>query len=885
MTSHPPARAGLSAAIAAALTLFAASETARADEIFSSGQGAANPDAHMNSDADGQPGPQFVAADFTLAGSTIVRSVSWEGTYSSNTPPASGDRFQVVIYDASGPGGGPGIPVSRTLGLSPVRAATGLVESGSDVYAYAANIAPTPLAAGTYWIQVANDTPDNGVDTWSWTLRFGHPGGGAVDHTSHDDAGGGFGAGGTYAPAPQDFGVTVALDDAPIDVVFASGQGDGVPSAHYNSDANPYPGNAPQFVAMDFTLAGATSIRSVAWEGTYSENTPPAADAFQIVFYDTTGPSGGPGAVVAERLGIDPGRSETPWVEGGDAVHGFAATIDPVTLPAGAYWVSICNDTPTNGNDTWSISTRQSAPGGGANDFISHLGSGNGYGAPGSFDPFQLDAGVAFTLAGGAAPNAAPSADAGADQTLEAGAGCEAEVVLSGAGSSDPDGDDLTFAWSGSFGSATGETLAVTLPLGSHEIELTVDDGNGESDTDTVVVTVADTTPPVFDATSPVTLECTDPEGTPGAVPTPSANDACDGPVAVTSDAPALFPLGDTVVTFSATDAAGNSATATMTVTVADTTPPLFGTTTSVTLECADPAGTPGAVPSPEANDSCDGPVGVSSDAPALFPLGDTVVTFTATDAAGNVATTTATVTVVDTTAPLFGATTPITLECTDPAGTPGAVPTPEANDACDGPVAVTSDAPSLFPHGDTVVTFTATDAAGNVATATTTVTVADTTPPIVGSASADPHSLWPANHKMVAVTITLEAGDACTPVDALTIVAAGTSDQPDDPKGKGKHAGDVNGADGFTSPVDISAAFAFDPSSGAFAATIDLRAEREGGGRVYTVSGVVRDASGNEAPFQVQVFVPQSQGSAHACDDHDCDLHACTSACPDHED
>ncbi len=45
--------------------------------------------------------------------------------------------------------------------------------------------------------------------------------------------------------------------------------------------------------------------------------------------------------------------------------------------------------------------------------------------------------------------------------------------------------------------------------------------------------------------------------------------DDIDDVVTVTNDAPSIFPIGDTVVTFSATDAANNTGTATSMVTVA----------------------------------------------------------------------------------------------------------------------------------------------------------------------------------------------------------------------------------------------------------------------------------------------------------------------------
>jgi hypothetical protein len=54
------------------------------------------------------------------------------------------------------------------------------------------------------------------------------------------------------------------------------------------------------------------------------------------------------------------------------------------------------------------------------------------------------------------------------------------------------------------------------------------------------------------------------------------------------------------------------------------------------------------------------------------------------------------------------------------------------ATDNVEGAVAVTNDAPATFALGATVVTFTASDGSGNTGTAQATVTVTDTTPPVV---------------------------------------------------------------------------------------------------------------------------------------------------------
>jgi hypothetical protein len=97
-------------------------------------------------------------------------------------------------------------------------------------------------------------------------------------------------------------------------------------------------------------------------------------------------------------------------------------------------------------------------------------------------------------------PNEPPVADAGEDFSVECTSADGATVALDGTGSSDPDGDGLSFAWSGVFGTAEGAEPEVTLPPGMHAITLAVSDGRGGVAMDEVVVTVEDTTAPVFEA-------------------------------------------------------------------------------------------------------------------------------------------------------------------------------------------------------------------------------------------------------------------------------------------------------------------------------------------------------------------------------------------------
>ncbi len=108
----------------------------------------------------------------------------------------------------------------------------------------------------------------------------------------------------------------------------------------------------------------------------------------------------------------------------------------------------------------------------------------------------------------GVVPNRPPVANAGPDATLECASPSGAVARLDGSGSSDPDStpgtndDIVSFEWFEGYGGpsqtllGTDVTLTVTLPLGVHTITLKVTDRAGSSATDTVVITVADTTPP-----------------------------------------------------------------------------------------------------------------------------------------------------------------------------------------------------------------------------------------------------------------------------------------------------------------------------------------------------------------------------------------------------
>jgi hypothetical protein len=201
----------------------------------------------------------------------------------------------------------------------------------------------------------------------------------------------------------------------------------------------------------------------------------------------------------------------------------------------------------------------------------------------------RLSASYAWTALDELGSNRPPIANAGPDQTVYANATCLASVALDGSGSSDPDGDSLTYSWTWSFGAVSGMNPTVSLGLGVHTITLNVSDGQ-KSGTDTVNVTVTDTTPPTITAPPALTAN-TGVGATPCGVivsdtdlGTATASDNCPGVISITrTGVPSgnLFPVGTTTITYIATDAAGNTSTATQTVVVKDTTPPVIESLTA----------------------------------------------------------------------------------------------------------------------------------------------------------------------------------------------------------------------------------------------------------------------------------------------------------------
>ncbi|KAJ8041828.1 Hyalin [Holothuria leucospilota] len=272
--------------------------------------------------------------------------------------------------------------------------------------------------------------------------------------------------------------------------------------------------------------------------------------------------------------------------------------------------------------------------------------------------------------------------------------------------------------------------------------------GNTASCMFLVIVSVVDTIPPMC-ANLPSNVVETVELGTTGTVVSwtePTCSDV-SGTAVVTarSHTPfSFFMLGTTTVTYTCTDAAGNSESCNFPVTViaVDTTPPSCLNLPSGILETVElgQSGTIVTWTEPTCSDTSGvASVTMMSHVPStFFPVGMTLVTYTCTDGSGNNEMCSFSVTVieVDRTAPMC-VNIPIGVSDTVELGTPGTLVrwTELSCNDLSGTAQVTSRSHtpnSFFPVGSTDVTYVCTDASGNSESCVFSVTViaVDTTDP-----------------------------------------------------------------------------------------------------------------------------------------------------------
>ncbi len=296
-----------------------------------------------------------------------------------------------------------------------------------------------------------------------------------------------------------------------------------------------------------------------------------------------------------------------------------------------------------------------------------------------------------------------------------------------------------------------GETVSQTgglasgsvFPIGTTTNSYSVVDAAGNQAACSFTVTVVDAEAPAI--TCAASVNVSNDNGVCGAAVSynVSSSDNCAGSgLAQTAGlaSGSVFPIGTTTNSFVATDAAGNTAACSFSVTVNDTEAPAITCAASVTV--SNDNGVCGAAVSysVSSSDNCASTTAQTSGlaSGSVFPVGTTTNSFVATDASGNTAACSFTVTVNDTEAPVFSC--PANVNVSNDNGVCGAAVsyTVSSSDNCASTSAQTAGlaSGSVFPVGTTTNSFIATDASGNTAACSFSVTVNDTEAPSITCAA-----------------------------------------------------------------------------------------------------------------------------------------------------
>ncbi|MFZ1678536.1 MAG: SdrD B-like domain-containing protein [Saprospiraceae bacterium] len=263
-------------------------------------------------------------------------------------------------------------------------------------------------------------------------------------------------------------------------------------------------------------------------------------------------------------------------------------------------------------------------------------------------------------------------------------------------------------------------------------------DACGNFNTCNQIITVDDSSPPSMSCPINVTIDCAA-STLPANTGTASATDNCSTFGITSTDVivTGICPQEKTITrTWKATDACGNFSTCNQTITIHDSTPPAISCPVNKTIECT--ASTlPANTGTSTATDNCSTfaitftDVTVAGGCPQ-----ERIITRTwkATDACSNFSTCNQTITVDDSTPPVVTCPVNITIECT--ASTlPATTGTAMASDNCSTITITSTDAilPGDCPQEKTIIrNWKATDACGNISSCNQTITVDDSTHPLM---------------------------------------------------------------------------------------------------------------------------------------------------------
>jgi hypothetical protein len=278
-------------------------------------------------------------------------------------------------------------------------------------------------------------------------------------------------------------------------------------------------------------------------------------------------------------------------------------------------------------------------------------------------------------------------------------------------------------------------SFTVAVNTASNVIDLA---GNSLQSSVTSAPVIIDTTPPVItlNGDAAITIEFGDPYDELGATAVDNLDGNISGQIVVTGSVN-TNALGVYQVFYNVSDSAGNAAAQVVrTITVVDTTPPvitLLGDA-AITIEAGDSFDDPGAMASDNVDGDISGDIVVTGSV-NTNELGVYQLFYNVSDSSGNAATQVVrTVTVEDTTPPVITllGDAAITVEAGDSFDDPGATALDNIDGDISGDIVVTGSV-NTNELGTYQLFYNVSDSSGNAAAqAVRTVTVEDTTPPVI---------------------------------------------------------------------------------------------------------------------------------------------------------
>jgi phosphatidylethanolamine-binding protein (PEBP) family uncharacterized protein len=321
-------------------------------------------------------------------------------------------------------------------------------------------------------------------------------------------------------------------------------------------------------------------------------------------------------------------------------------------------------------------------------------------------------------------------------------------------------------------GTGTGATINIDLNVGNYTVLFTATDGTN-TETCSYTVAVKDDEKPSITCPSPAPVNTLANATTCDAtvtIPVATAMDNCDvsldfsyvkGMAASVAgnNASGTYPVGTTVVTFTATDDAGNTKTCSFSVVVNDATTPVITCPASTMVNAAMGLCTQNVTGlTASATDNCTMPITnysyvkgsnpsvLGNNASGTYSLGMTTITFTATDGVGNTKTCSFTVTVVDHEAPSVSCPSSAVVNTDAGVCTKVYSVTPTVVENCSNPVTyawsvtgatsatgTSATISATLNKGVNTIAFSVTDAAGNTnSSCSYTITVEDHELPVI---------------------------------------------------------------------------------------------------------------------------------------------------------